>query len=390
MALAPDNRGLSPTERHVTGLTSTGVRLAKRAYLPTAVAQLVLGVAVSLVILSVLWHFIEGQPGGSDPSTRLGRDLIVIALVMLVVNTAFAVVRIDRKAKVFRSLPADGSIGPGEVRAHVYTATWRLETVCQVANILALLVFVGFAYRLVARVGVGDGGPQAGWLLIFPAAGIAYVVLLAMKWRSQGLAAKGLLTSASNARPTGRIGRLLSPAPVTVGSASPSEVIRCWAAPVLRVASGRASVLSASGWAGPNGIDHDMWAQNTVAVTDQAVYVLCVIPPEQTAVLASPSYWQVKIALFYSGTAVLREATTQLQGGIAAVASADPRNGRIPLSALTGMLVEGAKITLTSTLGPPDSYAFNHAETAAAFAAQAASFGLPVQGGAPSPASAPR
>jgi hypothetical protein len=373
---------LSPTERFVTGWTTTGVRLAKRAYQPVALAQLALGGLISVALLGVFWRFL-GDQTAPDASTRLslrvGHAILLIALGLLVLNAPFAVARIRLKAGVFSVLPVDGSIGPAEVKSKVYSATWRLEVSSAIVNGVAALVAMGVVSWIAFSGGERVGGAGAAWLPVFP---LALVVILVSKFRqrhSQSLAAQGQLAPDAGPRPDGRAARFLAAAPVASGTATTAETIRCWMAPVMRVHSSGTSFLRAAGWAGPSGIQHDLWAQNTIVVTDQAVYLLCCLPPEQRALLASPTYEHAKIGLFYSGTAIRQEAETQLQHGVVAAYSSDSRNGRIPLQALTGLVLEGPQLTVVSTLGPPDAYVFNHADAAAAFAAQAASFGLPVQ-----------
>jgi hypothetical protein len=375
-------RSVTPTEQWARTATRGSVVVARRTFLPRALVRIVMPLLVSAAILWIL-SITTVDAGLADVWHALAAVVVIASLV----SAGFELERSRRIRAVLRDLPVDGSIGPDEVQARMYVATWRVD---QLRGMVALgATVLGLAY--VARVAWAGGlfehadSAGVGFALAVGVSAVAIVAVIDVRqWRTSSGVARGRLTPASTAshlRPAydGSRGDQTA-APVVEQTQRGSEQIRCWSAPVMRTYV-PGTLPQMAGWSFAGGVHHDRWAQNTVVVTDDAVYLLCAIPPTQAAVLADGAYGQVKMALFYSGAEIREEATRLLTAGIGAAMVSDPRNIRIRRDALAAVeFSEGScALTFVPTSGARQQYIFNHADAAAAFVREATATWLPLR-----------
>jgi hypothetical protein len=366
----------------VASATARGVAGAHQAFVPAASTGFV-STAVLLVALAGFWT-LAGTSSGSAPATMTRAAIgaaIVGVLVVLPVRVALAA----RRRAVIAALPTDGSIGAGEVQARLYAQTWRLD-LTRSALSLAVVV-VGLVYLVLTARGLGlMTGPGTSSLPWIGAVLFVFFALAAYLILRQGLARGRVAEGRRPAPPTARPGEIVARFTseqildrVGEPTSAPGEVIQCWGAPVARALTSGQPMLRLGRWSGPDGVNHDLWVQNVLVVTDRAVYALVVIPHELQSVIADPSYAQVKTALFMSGTRIREDAMALLSQGLDVAVASDERNIRFARPDITSVVVNGVKVVISTREGVPDSYVFNHADAAAGFIAQAAAAGLPVR-----------
>ena len=381
-AAEPGEVPLTQTEQWVKNATQSGVVLARRTFLPRALVRIVAPLLVSAAILWLL-SIMTVDAGLADVWNALAAAIVIGSLG----SAAFELERTRRTHAVLRDLPVDGSIGPGEVQARMYAATWRVDQLRGMVALAATVLGVAYVVRVASVGGLFDHADPGGVRLAL-AVGVSAVAIVGVtevrQWRTSSAVARGQLTPASTAsphRPSPARGQNSdAPAPVVWSTVRGSGQIRCWSAPVMRVYV-PGTLPQMAGWSFAGSVHHDRWAQNTVVVTDEAVYLLCAIPSTQAAVLADESYGQVKMALFYSGSEIREEATRLLSSGIGAAMASDPRNIRIPRDSLAAVeCAQGScALTFVPTTGMRQGYIFNHADTAAAFLHEAAATWLPLR-----------
>jgi hypothetical protein len=371
---------LTATESTVARATRAGVAQAQRVYLPAAITRVVVPL---VVVVALAWFMATSTAGGA--MARVGVAAAVVIGAVGLVRAVFDVARIRRTNAVIDSLPTDGSIGPGEVRSRIYSATWEVDQLQGLAVLAVFVVGIVVVARSASISGLFDS-TSPGVRLALALGLVALVVVVVVDVRqllTSRAVASGRLTPASTARRRGTTSRRVVAgdlagvgATVDVGQ----ERVLCWSAPVMRVGA-EGDRVGVVGWSVAGGVQHDDWAQNTVVVTDQALYLLCAIPSSQAAVLADESYGQVKMALFYTGTEIRGEAANLLQSGMATAFATDPRNIRIARDQLTTLDMADANVGIALTLasGEVQAYIFNHADAAAGFAQQASATWLPLR-----------
>jgi hypothetical protein len=345
-----DARAASPTEQWVAARTSQGVAIGRRAYRPISAAGVVYhAVAGVLVCLALLWFSLQVP---DEPGHHLVELATVTAFVALPGSLWFRI-RLRRVTAAVLDAPLP-TPGPGEVEARLYAATWQTKSSYQLASLAFATVVFSLAVLIVMASAPGPGAPL---LLIFPVVLLLGLVLAMRRRTSQRAVAAGQV------RPDGS---LTTSAPTASAPSAAGETMRYWIAPVMRVHTPGTSMFQLAGWSGTDEREHDKWAQNTFVVTDRALYLLCILPPEQLAAIGSgDTYGQVKMSMFYSGTSVRQEADRRLrEQGMATVAASDGRNKRFAMADVTAVSVNGCQFVLSGTAGPTDTFIVNHQDVA--------------------------
>lgn len=369
----PPHLAATPTERTVTELTGAGVGAAHK-YLPRVLLVRLGKQAVFAALFLVVWS----QASRSFDSTP-GTVVFAVFALLVLESIVGELLRVRQVRRALATLPSDGSLGPGEVEARLYAATWRLSKTLESIGLASWIVVLLLLVRAVATSGtvVNAGAAWLAFAWFGGLLGLAVVVDI-RQWRTQLRVADGRLTVA-DVVPGAGVSR-------AVASDQRDETVLCWAAPVLRAPSRGSPRIG--GWSGPDGVYHDQVPWNTLVVTDGAVLVLAAVPPSLAAVLGDADlYGQVRTGLFYSGTEVRDAAMALLERGTAAACASDPRSIRIPrydVAEIHGA-VGSPEVTVVLRDGPEQVYLFNHADAAAGFLTQVATTWVPVRWTAPHP-----
>ena len=345
-----------------------GVAGARQWYPTYAVASFVVVLGLGYGGLLWVWRFTGAAHPDSDPgdvSAALGRVGVLGGLGVLVCVLSTLTLISWRMWRLVGSLPADGTVGPGEIEFRVYDTTWRPRAWCGLAVVfVALATLLDMMATLVSSPQDHSSTEALLGLLAFFAVGLGLATV--RQWRYQGSPFGGA-----------------SP-PVTVATrpgsfvTSPALGGLVWAAPVMcvRVPGGRGVPV---GWDGLDAASQVEYGQNGLVLTDTALLAVTIALPEQEALpVASQTYSDVTMALFMSGIAVRRELTRRLASDGVAGLAAPGTSVSISRGAITGVVVQGSQLSVALANGDVHAYLFNHEDSAVAFAARLAASGIAV------------